>query len=267
MKWSAPSLGRVLHALVVLAVLAFLAVPLAFLWTVVPPPYAQLTYLAAGLAAGLLIRWSFTPLIGRRLASVGGAVVGVLPVLFGIFATVGMYYPGILEIPPSEREQEETIALLKAQVQEEMGPDLDYVEVRYGRDGHKPAYFGELALQDVPLKFTFQAWASELDEPGLQQNPPFPTETAGGRDRFVKLARQFHQDFPDGASMDYVPLADVSHASQVMGRDLSEYAGPFVLVREADLYQSDELRPFIGLYSWNESRQEWMLVHRGEIEY
>jgi hypothetical protein len=84
----------------------------------------------------------------------------------------------------------------------------------------------------------------------------------------VKLARRYHADFPDEPTMYYWFIGDTSYAAEgPLAGLLAGHPGPSVIVKDENDYWSHGFAAVLGVYSWDESNDDWALLHRGEVEY
>ena len=197
----------------------------------------------------------------RTRVVVGVSILVVLLVWFAVL-TVDYVYPGAL-YPPGEARQAEVIAALTNQVRQQFGADLDSVNVRYGRDGLTPTFFGTFTLKDVPLEFSFRDGDQDLRHYADRTHASVvDTSNIGGEQRFASLARAFHNDFPAEKAMAYVPVFSPGELPAAL-RPAAERPGPSVVVYGSAL-DSDPSQA-LGVYSWDPEAQTWQLVHRGPI--
>ena len=188
------------------------------------------------------------------------AVPAVFAVWFAVM-TVDWIYPGSLS-PPSEARQAAVIASLTDQVRREYGAELASVDVRYGRDGLTPMYVGEFRLKGVPLVFSFRELDDDLKHYG-DRSSAFAVDTGDlGAERFVRLARRFHEDFPTEKTMACVVVFSPDELPAGL-RQVAERPGPTVYVHGGGL-DLDPARS-LGLYSWDPHARAWRLAHRGPI--
>jgi hypothetical protein len=214
-----------------------------------------------------LLRWAVG--LASRRAALTSVVMNASSFAVGLVIVATVTIPVGLELQPSARERSSAIASLVQQVKAAFGDDLGSVEVRYGMYQTEPTYFGTFTLKGIPLEFRFQPTSDELDTSGLSSSALVDNSEIGGAVRFVQLARRFHADFPNEASMYYRLIMEWQVTDKAVPEPIAGLLegrkGPSVVVFDRNSYWVDGTATSLGVYSWDPVRQDWDLVSRGTV--
>lgn len=182
-------------------------------------------------------------------------------------------------VPNSPTPLHFTSRAIENEVKSAFGADLGSVTVT--QEGSADSTYSALfTLRGVGLEFPFSVTPHEQALMGsgnygrrlLHDRTFVHNDSIGGNKRFVSLARRYATDFPTETHMSYWPACEDGtwpvageNGSRFINKKIGMRPGPSVIVLDFNDYWVDASAQVLGIYSWNAVRQDWDLVHKGDI--